>query len=113
MYRHRHAFVEVLQQWVVAHKQRLSPDDILVETDGGPCLGINGCKIVNLCGRLVDKREHDIEGNAVLTEQLRTHLITVVSEIACPYGRKMEIATVVGRQLADTVADGACKFRNG
>ena len=69
-------------------------DDVLVVAYGRSCLCVMGTDLMYFGCDLIDKREHDREGDSVLTEDVLTHGIAVVDEVTAEDSCKMEITSV-------------------
>ena len=94
-----HALIDVLQQRIILEQCRLVADHILVESHCRTSLSFSWRQRMHLLRRLVYQREHHLERNTMLLQQLLTDDITVVDEIADEDSRQMEILSILRRKF--------------
>ena len=73
-----HALIDVLQQRIILEQCRLVADHILVESHCRTSLSFSWRQRMHLLRRLVYQREHHLERNAMLLQQLLTDGNTVM-----------------------------------
>ena len=96
-----HRGVEGLQVGIVGQQLLVSPDDILIITDGRARLSISRMEFVDLGCSLVDEGQHRLKGYAVTLQYLGGQGIAVIDEVTGEDSCQVQIASLLTVEDAD------------
>lgn len=105
-----HSFVDVLQQRIVPEERSLGADDILVIANRRTRLCLGRTELMHLCRRLVDEREHHVERNPMLLQQIMADGVAMVHEVTGENSREMQVPAVIAGEGINVLAQRASKF---